>query len=132
LVVKTKTNNWPDPNSIRPAQLACLPLPKGAKYTAVKTAVINIADPPEYLEEATSYAHLWAGFARGITIPETFVRIFGVLGCQMVHDYYLNMALGYIVYRHVVATTAHQFSRDALNGLLITLAIFRHQVPNFP
>jgi hypothetical protein len=40
----------------------------------------------------------WAGFACGITIPETFVRIFDVLGRQMVHDYYLNMALGYIVY----------------------------------
>jgi hypothetical protein len=124
LVVKTKTNNWPDPNGIRPAQLAYLPLPKGAKYTAVKTAVINIADPPEYPEEATSYAHLWAGFARGITIPKTFVRIFGVLRRQMVHDYYLNMALGYIVYRHVAAATTHHFSQDALNSLLITLAIF--------
>jgi hypothetical protein len=132
LVIKTKTNNWPDPNSIRPAQLAYLPLPKGAKYTAVKTAVINIANPLEYPEEATSYAHLWAGFTHGITIPETFVRIFGVLRRQMVHDYYLNMALGYIVYRCVVAATAHQFSCDALNGLLITLAIFRCQVPNFP
>jgi hypothetical protein len=132
LVVKTKTNNSPDPNGIRPAQLAYLPLPKGAKYTAVKMAVINIADPPEYPEEATSYAHLWAGFARGITVPETFVRIFGVLGRQMVHNYYLNMVLGYIVYQRVVAATAHHFSRDALNGLLITLAVFRRQVPNFP
>jgi hypothetical protein len=131
LVIKTKTNNWPDPNSIRPARLACLPLPKGAKYTAVKTAVVNIADPPEYPEEVTSYTHLWAGFAHGITVPETFVRIFGVLGRQMVHDYYLNMALGYIVYRRVAAATTHHFSQDALNGLLITLAIFRRQVPNF-
>jgi hypothetical protein len=98
---------------------------------AVKMAVVNIADPPEYPEEATSYAHLWAGFAHGITIPETFVCIFGVLGRQMVHDYYLNMALGYIVYRRVAAATAHHFSRDALNGLLITLAIFQRQVPNF-
>jgi hypothetical protein len=132
LVIKTKTNNWPDPNGIRPAQLAYLPLPKGAKYTAVKTAVVNIADLPEYPEEATSYAHLWAGFACGITVPETFVRIFGVLGCQMAHDYYLNMALGYIVYRHLAAATAHHFSLDTLNGLLITLAVFRCQVPNFP
>jgi hypothetical protein len=31
----------------------------------------------------------------------------------------------------MVATTAHHFNRDALNGLLITLAIFRRQVPNF-
>jgi hypothetical protein len=109
-------------------QLACLPLPKGAKYMAI----INIADPLEYPEEVTSHAHLWAGFTRGITVPETFVRIFGVLGCQMVHDYYLNMALGYIVYRRVAAMTPHHFSRDALNGLLITLAVFRCQVPNFP
>jgi hypothetical protein len=94
LVVKTKTNSWPDPNGIQPARLAYLPLPKGAKYTAV----VNIANPPEYPEEVTSYAHLWASFAHGITVPEMFVRIFDVLGCQMVHDYYLNMALGYIVY----------------------------------
>jgi hypothetical protein len=75
LVVKTKTNGWPDPSSIQPAQLACLPLPEGAKYTAVKMAIVNIADPPEYPEEATSYAHLWAGFTCGITIPKMFVRI---------------------------------------------------------
>jgi hypothetical protein len=95
-------------------------LPKGAKYTAV----INIADPPEYPEEVTSYAHLWAGFAHGITVPETFVHIFNVLGRQMVHNYYLNMALGYIVYRCMAAATAHHFNQDTLNGLLITLAIF--------
>jgi hypothetical protein len=124
LVVKTKTNNWPDPNGIQPAQLACLPLPKGAKYTAVKMAVVNIANLPEYPEEATSYTHLWAGFARGITVPEMFVCIFGVLRRQMVHDYYLNMALGYIVYQCMAATTTHHFSQDALNGLLITLAVF--------
>jgi hypothetical protein len=96
--VNTKTNGWQDPNGIRPAQLACLPLPKGAKYTAMKTAVVNIANLPEYPEEATSYTHLWAGFARGITIPEMFVCIFDVLGCQMVHNYYLNMVLGHIIY----------------------------------
>jgi hypothetical protein len=95
-------------------------------------AVVNIADLPEYLEEATSYTHLWASFACGITVPEMFVCIFNVLGCQMVHNYYLNMALGYIVYRCVVAATAHHFNQDTLNGFLITLAVFRCQVPNFP
>jgi hypothetical protein len=124
-----KTNGWPDPSGIRPAQLACLPLPKGAKYTAV----VNITDPLEYPEEVTSYTHLWAGFACGITVPETFVHIFDVLRRQMVHNYYLNMALGYIVYQRVAAAaTAHHFNRDALNGLLITLAVFQCQVPNFP
>jgi hypothetical protein len=78
---------------IQPAPLACLPLPEGAKYTAAKMAVINIADPPEYPEEATSYAHLWASFTCGITVPEMFVRIFDILGCQIAHDYYLNMVL---------------------------------------
>jgi hypothetical protein len=39
---------------------------------------------------------------------------------------------GYIVYRHVAAATTHHFNQDTLNGLLITLAVFRHQVPNFP
>jgi hypothetical protein len=129
--MKTKTNGWPDPNGIRPAWLACLPLPKGAKYTAVKTAVINITDLPEYPEEATSYAHLWASFTHRITIPKTFVRIFNILGCQMVHNYYLNMVLGYIVYRRMAAATTHHFNQDTLNGLLITLAIFQCQVPNF-
>jgi hypothetical protein len=65
---------------------------------AMKMAVINITDPPEYLEEVTSYAHLWAGFTHRITIPEAFVHIFDVLRCQIVHDYYLNMVLGYIIY----------------------------------
>jgi hypothetical protein len=128
LVVKTKTNGWPDPSGIQPAWLACLPLPEGAKYTAI----INIIDLLEYPEEATSYAHLWAGFTCGITIPKTFVCIFDILRHQIVHNYYLNMALGYIVYRCVAATTTHHFNRDALNGLLITLAIFQCQVPNFP
>jgi hypothetical protein len=86
--------------------------------------VINITDPLEYPEEATSYTHLWASFARGITIPETFIRIFDVLGCQIIHNYYPNMVLGYIVYRRVAAATAHHFNWDALNSLLITLAVF--------
>jgi hypothetical protein len=132
LVVKTKMTSWLDPSSTWPAQLACLPLPEGAKYIAVKIAAINIANLPEYLEEVTSYTHLWASFTCGITIPKTFIRIFNILGCQIVHDYYLNMALGYIIYRHVAATTAHHFNWDTLNSLLITLAIFQCQVPNFP
>jgi hypothetical protein len=86
-------------------------LVKEHKTAAVKTAVVNIADLPEYPEEATSYPHLWASFTRGITVPETFVRIFDVLGCQMVHDYYLNMVLGYIVYRRVAVMTTHHFNR---------------------
>jgi hypothetical protein len=126
--MKIKMNGWPDHSSIWPARLACLPLPKGAKYTAI----VNIANLLEYLEEATLYTHLWAGFARGITVPETFICIFNVLRCQIVHDYYLHMALGYIVYQCVVAATAHHFNWDTLNGLLITLAVFRCQVPNFP
>jgi hypothetical protein len=95
-------------------------------------AVVNITNLPECLEEATSYAHLWVGFTRGITVPETFIRIFSILGCQIVHDYYLNMVLGYIIYRHVVAATTHHFNQETLNSLLITLAIFQCQVPNFP
>jgi hypothetical protein len=98
LVVKTKTNGWLDPSSIWPGWLACLPLPEGAKYMAVKTAIANITNLPEYLEEVTSYTHLWAGFTHRITVPETFICIFNVLGHQIVHDYYPNMVLGYIIY----------------------------------
>jgi hypothetical protein len=132
LVIKTKMNGWLNPSGIQPVWLACLPLPEGAKYTAVKTAIVNIANLLEYLEEATSYTHLWAGFTRGITIPETFICIFDILRCQIVHDYYLNMVLGYIIYQHVAAATTQHFNCDALNGLLITLAVFQCQVPNFP
>jgi hypothetical protein len=81
MVVKTKTNGWADPKSIWPERLVCIPLPEGIKYTAVKTAVVPIINPPQYLEEAMSYANLWAGLTRGITIPKTFVHIFQVVGC---------------------------------------------------
>jgi hypothetical protein len=52
--------------------------------------------------------------------------------CQIVHDYYLNMVLGYIIHQCVVATTTYHFNWDALNSLLITLVVFQCQVPNFP
>jgi hypothetical protein len=79
-----------------------------------------------------SYANLWAGLARGITIPETFIRIFQVVGCLIDHSYYHNMALGYNIFQRIVAANAHHLSQDALHGLLVTLAIFRCQVTNLP
>jgi hypothetical protein len=98
MVIKTKTNGWVEPKSIQPERLACIPLPEGIKYTAMKTAIIPIINPLQYLEEATSYANLWAGLARGITIPKTFVCIFQVVGCLIDHIYYHNMALGYVIF----------------------------------
>jgi hypothetical protein len=53
MVVKTKTNGWAEPKSIQPERLACIPLPEGIKYTAMKTAIVPIVDPPQYPEEAT-------------------------------------------------------------------------------
>jgi hypothetical protein len=94
MVVKTKTNSWVEPKSIRPERLACIPLPEGIKYTAV----VPIINPPQYPEEATSYANLWASLTRGITIPETFIRIFQVVGRLIDHSYYHNMALGYVIF----------------------------------
>jgi hypothetical protein len=132
LVVRTKTNNWPEPRSIKPERLHCLPLPDGAQYTATKTAVVSIVDAAPSPEAATSYAQLWAGFARGITVPETFLRMFRVLGRQMNHDYYQSMALGYIIFRRIAAANTHALDRDALNGLIVTLAVFRRQVPRLP
>jgi hypothetical protein len=132
MVVKTKTNGWAEPKSIRPERLACIPLPGGIKYTAMKTAVVPIVDPPQYPEEATSYANLWAGLARGITIPETFVRIFQVVGCLIDHSYYHNMALGYVIFQCIAVANAHHLSQDALHGFLVTLAVFRRQVTNLP
>jgi hypothetical protein len=130
MVVKTKTNGWAEPKSIRPERLACIPLPEGIKYTAMKTAVVPIIDLLQYPEEATSYANLWAGLARGITIPETFVRIFQVVGHLIDHSYYHNMALRYVIFRCIAAANAHHLSRDALHGLLVTLAVFQRQVTN--
>jgi hypothetical protein len=98
MVVKTKTNGWVEPKSIQPERLACIPLPEGIKYTAMKTAVVPIIDPPQYPEEAMSYANLWAGLARGITIPKTFVCIFQVVGRLIDHSYYHNMALRYVIF----------------------------------
>jgi hypothetical protein len=98
MVVKSKTNGWAEPKSIRPERLACIPLPEGIKYTAMKTAVILIINLPQYLEEATLYANLWASLIRGITIPETFVCIFQVVGRLIDHSYYHNMALGYVIF----------------------------------
>jgi hypothetical protein len=132
MVIKTKTNGWAEPKSIRPERLACIPLLEGIKYTAMKMAVIPIIDPPQCPEEATSYANLWAGLARGITIPETFVRIFQVVGRLIDHSYYHNMALRYVIFRRIVVVNAHHLSRDALHGFLVTLAVFRHQVTNLP
>jgi hypothetical protein len=130
MVIKTKTNGWAEPRSIRLESLACIRLPEGIKYMAMKTAIIPIINPLQYPEEATSYANLWAGLARGITIPETFIRIFQVVGCLIDHSYYHNMALGYNIFQHIVAANAHHLSQDALHGLLVTLAIFRCQVTN--
>jgi hypothetical protein len=128
MVVKTKTNGWAEPKSIRPERLACIPLPEGIKYTAI----IPIINPPQYPEEARSYANLWAGLAHGITIPETFVRMFQVVGRLIDHSYYHNMALRYVIFRRIAVANAHHLSRDALHGLLVTLAVFRRQVTNLP
>jgi hypothetical protein len=132
MVIKTKTNGWVEPKSIWPERLACIPLPEGIKYMAMKMAVVLIINSLQYLEEAMSYTNLWASLARGITIPETFVRIFQVVRCLIDHSYYHNMALGYIIFRRIVAANAHHLSRDALHSLLVTLAVFRCQVINLP
>jgi hypothetical protein len=71
MVIKTKTNSWADPKSIWPERLVCNSLPEGIKYMAV----IPIIYLPQYPEEVTSYANLWAGLAHGITIPKTFSRL---------------------------------------------------------
>jgi hypothetical protein len=80
--------------------------------------------PPQYPEEVTLYANLWAGLTRGITIPETFVHIFQVVRCLIDHSYYHNMALGYVIFQCITAANTHHLSRDALHGLLVTLAVF--------
>jgi hypothetical protein len=54
----------------------------------------------------------------------TFLHIFHVLGQQIIHDYYHNMALRYIIFQCLVAANSHHLNQDALNSIVITLAIF--------
>jgi hypothetical protein len=42
------------------------------------------------------------------------------------------MALGYIIFGCIAVVNAHHLDWDALHSLLVTLAVFRHQVTNFP
>jgi len=89
----------------------------------MKVVTIQVAEHPKYPELAINYLHLWAGFFHGITVPETFIRIFGVLHRSTDTEYFRRMAMGYVIYWRIAAATNHYLDRDALNALLVNLAV---------
>ena len=97
ITVKVKTSGWPETSSLKAPRLSSMPLPEEAQYNAAaKTMTVNVANPPSSPEEASNYRHLWAGFVNGITVPETFERIFSILVGRSFLDYFRSMAMGYV------------------------------------
>ena len=96
ITVKVKTNMWPEPSSIKPSRLACLPLPSEVEATNMKTMVVHVANAPKKPEDMADHHQLWAGLINGITIPETFTCIFDILGRTANIQYYYCMAMGYM------------------------------------
>ena len=100
ITVKVKTNMWPEPSSIKPLRLACLPLPSEVEATGMKTMVICIANTPKKPKDVADYHQLWAGLVNGITIPEMFTCIFNVISRTADIQYYYCMAMGYAALLH--------------------------------
>ena len=119
--------------SIKPSRLTCLPLPVEAEGTAtIKTMTVRITNPPKTPEEAMDYRQLWAGFVNGITIPETFTRIFDIIGCSADTNYFYCMAMGYAEHRRMIAANQGHLQHSAVLAILINLAVLRQQSPRFP
>ena len=55
ITIKVKTNMWPEPLSIKPLRLVCLPLPFEAEATDMKTMVIRVANAPKKPEDVADY-----------------------------------------------------------------------------
>ena len=81
------------------------------------------AVPPK-VEDATSYEQMWAGFARGCTVPDPFRRLFQAIGLAFTpYDAHITMC-GYGLTRRITIQLANVFNQDAINTFLITLATF--------
>ena len=114
---------WPEPSSIKPLRLACLPLPSEAVATDMKTMVVRVANAPKKPEDAADYHQLWAGLINGITIPETFTRIFDVLGRTADIQYYYRMAMGYTEHRHIIMANQGHLQHSAVLAILINFVV---------
>ena len=122
---------WPEPSSIKPLRLACLPLPSEAVATDMKTMVIHVANAPKKPEDAADYHQLWADLINGITIPETFTRIFDVLGKTADIQYYYRMAMGYAEHHRIIAANQGHLQRGTVLAILVNFAVLRRQSPRF-
>ena len=131
ITVKVKTNMWPEPLSIKPSRLACLPLPSEAEATNMKTMVVCIANAPKKPEDMTDYHRLWAGLVNGITIPEMLTRIFDILGQTADIQYYYCMAMGYAEHCHILAANQGHLQCSAVLVILVNLMVLRQQLPCF-
>ena len=131
ITVKVKTNMWPEPSSIKPLRLACLPLPSEVEATNMKTMVVRVANAPKKPEDAAAYHQLWAGLINGITIPEMFTRIFDVLGQTADIQYYYRMAMGYAEHHHIIAANQGHLQHSAVLVILVNFAVLQRQSPCF-
>ena len=55
ITIKVKTNMWPEPLSIKPSRLACLPLLSEAVATGMKTMVVRVANAPKKPKDVADY-----------------------------------------------------------------------------
>ena len=125
ITVKVKTNMWPEPSSIKPLRLACLPLPSEAVATDMKTMVVCVANAPKKPEDVADYHQLWAGLVNGITIPETFTRIFDVLSRTADIQYYYRMAMGYAEHCRIIAANQGHLQRSAVLAILVNFVVLQ-------
>ena len=97
----------------------------------MKTMVIRIANTPKKPEDMADYHQLWAGLVNGITIPETFTRIFDVLGQTADIQYYYRMAMGYAEHCRIIAANQGHLQHSAVLAILVNLAVLQRQSPRF-
>ena len=122
---------WPEPSSIKPLRLVCQPLPSEAVATDMKTMVICVANTPKKPEDMADYHQLWAGLVNGITIPETFTRIFDVLGRTADIQNYYRMAMGYVEHCRIIAANQGHLQHSAVLAILVNFVVLRQQSPRF-
>ena len=87
--------------------------------------VVRITNAPKKPEDTADYHQLWAVLVNGITIPETFTRIFDVLSQTANTEYYYHMAMGYMEHRHIIVANQGHLQCSAVLVILINLAVLQ-------
>ena len=123
ITIKVKTNMWPEPLSIKPSRLVCLPLPSEVEAADMKTMVVHIASTPKKPEDTADYHQLWAGLINGITIPEMFTCIFDVLSRTANIQYYYHMAMGYAEHHCIIVANQGHLQHSTVLVILVNLAV---------